>query len=331
MKKILFLGYYGQKSFGDDLFLLSINHFFKNRNVKYEFFSKEIESLSKEHFVLKSNNPFYKIIKFLFIYHKYDAFVFAGGSTYKKKSGLSVRSIIDILIKKKNKIVFGAGVGPFVNEKSDYFFRNLLGSYNKIIVRDSSSASLINELSPIKSVDIVHNYVSNFKKTPCKNIENIAISFAHSNSFETELQFYSFICNFMCGNKEKNYKIFNFNVAKNLRDIMWVEKIFTYAQSIGVNVVILTIEEKSSLELLNAYSTCNYAFTSRLHAAICAYSLNIPQYCYAYSDKVINFMNDIGSDARLIDNNFYFVDSFTLDDEINSKCLSSYELLEELI
>ena len=159
MKKVYFSGYYGKKSFGDDLFVYSLFDYFKNK-YDIKFLSIPISDIHENYFLYKKKSKIKNLFSFIrFItFAKFDFIVFAGGSTYKTKKLFSKRFVVD-LFKKKNKIIFGAGIGPFNSQNDKNYFTKLFSQYALIIVRDKVSyKSILNNTFEL-GADIAHNYI----------------------------------------------------------------------------------------------------------------------------------------------------------------------------
>lgn len=330
MKKILFSGYYGKKSYGDDLFIFSIHNFFSGKNnCKFNFLSQPIKGLESSNFLLRSCSILEKISK-LILLNNYDYIIFAGGSTYKKYKFFSFRTLID-MYPFLNKIIFGAGIGPFYDIRSQNYFSRLFLKYKLISVRDSESNKLLSNLNLrhdnlFNGTDIVHSYIFNDFYKPELRVKNlIGISFSTSNSIENEKLYYEKIINSVNNTTDTEYNIFIFNCAKNLRDDYWAKRLSNYLAKNNINHNIFSIQEHSATYITEKINECSYMYTSRLHASIVSYSLKIPQTCFCYADKTANFLHDVGYKAALYD--IIDVDNFTFHENLHDLCDDMYKYL----
>lgn len=299
--------------------------------VEYDirFLSIPIPDLDQKYFIYKRDSKLYNFLIFLKIlfFNDYDHFVFAGGSTYKVRKFLSKRFLIDFFIK-KNKVIFGAGIGPFKSQRDQDFFIKLFRQYSLILVRDKSSLKYSGDIRLEEGTDIAHNYiVRNFYDRDLRKDDVIGVSFATS-AYKVEQDFYNhFIQNI---NPDKTYYLFILNVAELLRDAHWIHRLAGELSKRDVNYKIFSIDEKSSNYLLRRMNECSYMYTSRLHSAISSYSLKIPQTCQPYAPKTLAFLKDIGWKGDKYASNVHTED-FSHFADIHESCTSMFVRLEKYL
>jgi polysaccharide pyruvyl transferase WcaK-like protein len=326
MKKVYFSGYYGKKSFGDDLFIYSLVDYFHD-DFDIKFLSTPIPDLDSKYFLFKKNSNLKNLLNFfkILFFTNYDFIVFAGGSTYKTKKQFSKRFLIDCFVTRK-KIIFGAGIGPFDSKKDQYYFNELFNQYDLIFVRDNASLSISSANKFEQGTDIAHNYIAkNFYNITARRENYIGVSFSTSNYAEEE-DFYNHILENICISSA--YYLFILNVAESLRDEYWIQKLAVTLSKENVNYKIFSIDEISANNILARMNECSKMYTSRLHAAISAYSMKIPQTCQPYAQKTLSFLKDIGFEGSDNENIIHTKD-FRHYDELHGDCSLMYSRLKE--
>lgn len=319
MHKIIFEGYYGAENTGDDLFGLvstwgSLKYWKKN-NTLLMCNKGPISNTIEINYALSKKRYFkgYHLLESYLEILKTNYVILSGGSILHSKHKLiSTRSFIFALAKLKiiKVAAIGVSIGPFNSEKDYLYIQEILKEFQFLVLRDKESYKIALEMNlpynPILGADLaflIPKMTSNNKQINNSNHSQkiIGVSLCHyerysSKNFEKEKKRENKI--FEVLNKLKNDLTIKFNFfiinGNNISGDKEITHSFINNLKLNSNQYIVSEYTEDTIKTIEKISTCNVMFSTRLHGAIFAASLNIPSILVEYHKKCTDYLDDIG-------------------------------------
>ena len=289
--KVLLLGYYGHRNFGDDLLMkLSLDHLRGNANISSLAVTCEESGMD----YVKGMVPYIDRVELMqkrrnYI-GNYDRVIFGGGGTiFEYRSNLSISYLLKKrftdflefgLARRRSGTRFasiGLGIGPFADARATQLAMNRLAGHDLIYVRDSASlehakaAGLEAHLSHDLSF-LDFDVVDRVQQSPEK----------HGNK-----QYCFIIRNYKYGESKNRYLTSMLKVAEDLEldggKVKWLSfqkeydtPIINQLQAEGHEVWSWTPETMGIAEVYEAIADSACVVTARMHGTYAAGMLGIP-------------------------------------------------------
>jgi len=323
--KILFVGYYGFKNTGDDMFGL-----ISSWGADYYWDISQTSLLSKQgaysnrvpiKFALSKNKYFkgqYILENYYEIFNS-EYIIFAGGSILnsKPKGKTSPKNLISFLAKSQKLNIGGIGVslGPFKSDKDFEYIKEILQYFKFLVLRDKTSYNLALNMDlpyrPVLGADLafllpkfisLSDYSINKNSNRLKNKKTIGISLCHYERYITSGD--------INNENRREDKIFElFNILKNDNNIEFNFFIINGHHKTGDRDITDEFIKKLSLKkeryklidynpdtigVISKLVECDLIFSVRLHSAIFSATQNIPSLLVEYHQKCADYLDDIG-------------------------------------
>lgn len=318
MKKIYFLGYYGYKNIGDDVFCVTADWICNNiwNDVQAAFLGKDLPKLSNNAKTYSYSNGIIKKTYRIFNFITADKIIHFGGSLlFRKLGGLRDGKFYlkNFFYKKLGAI--GVSVGPFKSKQDRDSIKEYLKKFNFICVRDYESLKILKEMDITKQssfcfdpailIKDVFPSLKEKKNKRCNKVK-LGISLCHFERYvgwnlEEERDREAAIELFLDEIIETNdniseivFFIFNGNEAvgdKGITNYFYNK----YKDKIKATIVDYTPDTEQFCQELNS---CDIIFGVRLHSGILAYALDIPFILVEYHKKCTDFLNTINYNNR---------------------------------
>lgn len=317
LKKIMVYAY-TNFNLGDDLFIKVLCERYPNTNfVLYapSEYKKNFQELNNITYY-SSDSIFFRGINFIcrkfklnisprkLLAKNCDAVVHIGGSIFmqgkKWKRGLKNRE----KIRNKPFFLLGANFGPY--EDNNYYkdHKNLFKEYTDICFREKYSYDLFKDLPNVRMADDV---IFQLKTKQLEKDEYIVISVIKP-SIRKHLEGYDEIYYQKIKDITKYFTNIGYNIilmsfCENEGDGEAIEEIFSLLPACNSKKVSKYLYRNNIDEALNILGRSCFIIGTRFHAMILGWVNNIPVFPIAYSDKMINVMNDINFQGYYTDFN----------------------------
>ncbi|MCH3933482.1 MAG: polysaccharide pyruvyl transferase family protein [Leuconostoc mesenteroides] len=315
MSKIYLAGYF-RKNLGDDLFVKTIANRYPTSSITIL-----VEPKFTEPYV---DMPNVKVVKYVFyrrllnkllsiigvtdfierkLISRNDLIVEIGGSIFQQiaKEGITSRRLNYL---KSNKPIFiiGSNFGPYTTD--DYYktYKEYFSKVNSVVFRDEESFSLFREI-PVVDVapDVVlglpitksnNEIVQHKKKLAVVSIINIVDKVVATNKNSIQNSYDRKIKELILQLIKRNYTIVLFGFSEAENDTVAANRIFSSIPSHVRNNVLLKSHDNIN-DSLDILQKADIMFSSRFHAMILGWRLQIPQYVFSYSQKTNNVIRDL--------------------------------------
>mgnify|MGYP005753722831 CR=1 FL=1 len=312
MKKRIYIKGFLNKNLGDDLFVKILIE--RYPNVKFEMYSevdykkvyksKNLKIYTNKSLVVifrKLVNLFFKLIKSekriqIENIKKYDAIVMIGGSLFIEYPEINYDQYFNNNYNTKRPLyIIGANFGPYKTEKYLEFHRTRVFSKAKdICFRDRYSYNLFKKMSNVRySPDIVFSLDTSKIKVTEKNIVIISVINCKkdtgdlANQEEYNKKINDFITYFVA----KGYEIILMSFSQIQGDEEVINQII--ASNKQVEKIKKYFYRGNIEEALNLIASAQIIVGTRFHANILGLVFNKTIIPIAYSNKMINTLNDI--------------------------------------
>jgi len=164
--KVLIIGNYGAKNFGDELVLKAILKILKNENCDFTALSADPRETSKKHGI-KAKYFFpagirsllkFRMFETLKEYKESDLIVFGGGTLFtdedKRAIFIWTMQILPAILMKKKIICFRQGIGPIKNPVSKFLIKRIFNRFAEISVRDKKSQEILKSLGVKREIKV---------------------------------------------------------------------------------------------------------------------------------------------------------------------------------
>lgn len=324
MSQIIFNGFYGFKNTGDDAFVeiasWGSKTFWESKEIAY-FSGEDLPSTQIPIKHIYSPNA-HKVSQKISVFKaslKSDYFINAGGSVFSEIAPLSNIAFAQNarwLNRKLKHAAIGVSIGPFTNTKNEKAVQNYLRSLKFLALRDTNSYEYAKSLDlnyePIKAFDLAallplcyENSQSTIKKS---NRKTIGISICNYERYingdikneERRNKFVEDVLTRLVKNKEYRFKFFIFNGNKHIGDEPLT---YSVANLLPKEQYEIIPYSKTTLFTWREIQSCDFMFSTRLHASIFACYAKVPFLLIEYHRKCSDFLDDIGYDknARIYD------------------------------
>jgi len=319
MKKVYFIGYYGYKNMGDDVFCAVADWICGNiwKNVEPVFIGKDLPKLSHRAKAYHVDNILKKILKSIYLIRA-DKIIYFGGSMLR----YGIRGLSDArYYMNKYKFLYnklgtiGTSIGPFKSQQDRESIKEFLKKFNFICVRDYESIKILEEMGIQKQYSfsfdpaiLIKDVFPSLKEKKKKKYDKVklGVSLCHHERYvgedlriekEREKAIELLLDEVVESNKnisEIVFFIFNGNEKRGDEEIT---KYFynKYKDKIKTSIVDYTPDTEQFCQQLNS---CDMIFGVRLHSGILAYVLNIPFILVEYHKKCTDFLNTINYSNR---------------------------------
>ncbi len=341
MEKIVIMGYYGFRNFGDDLMLYNIT---KHLHGKCEISiltsdkSNTKTYLNDENIVETHKNAKFKNFKlFLNILKRKDYLVWGGGTCFSDQDGV-VSPLFPFFARMLGvKVVFiGVGANEIQNKKNKIKLKLVSLFTNKIFVRDDQSVKILekyfNSSKIVRTEDLAYLY--DFEDRPVKD-NNLVVSFRNLDNYM---------------DKESEWKV--------------IEKLADFIETIYVNhqydqIIVIDLDDKLDTKIntdfinnlkkkninkenihfvtdtqisekIEILSNSKLNILFRLHGIFVSELSDIKTIGIGYSPKIERFMSEINSKG------YVAMDSLLNNNDILEKvfeklCISENKNIEEKV
>lgn len=336
------------------------NVFFEITSVNYHTFEKKIFGI----YSIKDMQVHYKSIKF---YRQYMneikkanfVFDFTGGDSFTDIYG-RIRFIKESLLKQitllnKVKLILGPQtIGPFSNNWMQKWASIIIKKSYRVYVRDNLSEEYVKSLggNAVFTTDIAFNLLPeendyNIKKTEKKrigvNVSALMLNggYSKSTSFGLKLDYKKFCLLLLQNLENKGYEIY---LIAHVLATDNQENDYALCELLKKEspYVILAPRFKSPMEAKAYLAKMDCLISSRMHAAIGAFSMGVPIIAVSYSRKFQGLFNSVQYpyiiDAKIISEleavyqiMSWLNDYFVMKDKLNSSLKIVKELNKEFI
>src|SRR3989339_183003 len=255
---------------------------------------------------------------------KADVVISIGGDNYTMDYGFPEYFIdLNNIVKSKGKklVIWGASVGPFLNDKNLEIIRECLLAVDLINVRESSSIEYLKGLGieanvkfvadpafllPTKSVDLLNLVTDNTCEFLGVNVSPILSDYKNKgDSEEIVNETVKFLKRII--DEKKMHILLIPHVIKNNsfnNDYEFMGKIFNKLEN--TEMITRIMPSYDAMQMKDIISKCRFFIGARTHATIAALSSGVPTICLGYSMKAKGINEDIfGNQDWLVDiNNF---------------------------
>lgn len=313
----VYLNAYLNKNLGDDLFIKIItdrypsvvfythsvynyHNFANNLKIKNQNFYTKLDKITK-----KYNNGNNILTKFIhkIKYTNIDSIVFIGGSIFMQKSFENT----DIYYKyyklgKKPYYFIGANFGPYFNEAFISNHVNLLKNANDVCFRDTFSKSLFPNIPSIRTASDLVLGMDDFKNIETK--KQILISVIDLN-IRPDLIEYISDYETAISQLAKLYSTLGYNVilmsfCKKEGDEEAITRILSLIDSEKYSSISKYFYNGNIDESLDIIKSSEKIFATRFHAMILALKFTKELVPIVYSNKTLNYLNDINFNEKII-------------------------------
>lgn len=313
MSKKVYLKAYTKKNLGDDLLLkIFFDRYGKENKIYLYTGNKYKKILSKNVITLKNIftiflNKLLKLfskgkydIQFL-IYRKVDYVVKIGGSIFMEKYDKSNKENINLEYPQNKKYyIINSNFGPY--ETNEYYkaYFSVFKNAEYVSFRDKYSYDLFKELPNIRfGADIVFGFdTSNINIKSRKRVIFSIIDVEKKISSKYKEGYEKKILELVSFFKEKEYEILFMSFCKDEGDEKAINNIL---KQISNEKIEKYFYRGNISEALNVLGDSSIIIGSRFHANIIGLTLNKTIIPIAYSDKMINVLNDIKFAGKVID------------------------------
>lgn len=314
-EKHVFVDVYLDNNLGDDLML----KYLVNAYPTISFYAMSRNSVVKKTFLSCSNLNIILPEEFSHIEKKISVYIRLGGSIFQyhnwKKDISSFRKYLKLKRLRSTGIkviTIGSNLGPFLSRFGKTLAKKELSLNESIFVRDLESFTTIKKEFGLKNVQLFDDFVFEFQtelnKKP-KSIQydndfiNVGVT-AYRSVIKPEynLKLYEFLSNELIRidslvNKKLRVFLFAFDSEKenDLSAAFHIKKMID--SQLNVEIIPYLGNEK---EFLNIFSRMNLNIVVRFHGAVLSDIFSIPYIPIAYSNKLQNYIEDVGHSHEII-------------------------------
>lgn len=205
------------------------------------------------------------------------------------------------MLKSGPLFVIGANFGPYSSEEFRQAFSTFFSKCAGVTFRDRASWALF---SNEENIHYAPDVVLNLKGKNVREGKTVIISIidVRGRSFPEDVKdaYEALILNICRKSIQNGDKPLLMSFCKKEGDENAIERILTQLAAEGIDTVDAFRYNGSNMdEAIELLQTASYIVASRFHAMILALCFEKPFYCLSYSDKIINVLKDIGSDAYI--------------------------------
>lgn len=230
-------------------------------------------------------------------YGDVDATVHIGGSIFiqskywKKK----IKSYKNSITTSNNFFIIGSNFGPYSVDLFKDSYRNIFKIVNDVCFRDFNSYNLFKELTNVRyAPDVVFNLNINDIPIEKPKQKNVIISVIDL-SWRPELKEFSILYEVMlekliCRLINQNYKVTLMSFCENEKDEVVIKRLLDRVQNSKLDSYFYRDNLEGALKVIKSSSGI---IATRFHAMILGWVFNKPTVPIAYSQKMINILDDI--------------------------------------
>lgn len=315
MRKITFLGYYGMRNYGDDLFSLvtrsAANSLCKNYEFEFMFVDDKFTKFSRLFPILLSGlNVLGSVLRLIAAFWGVwgaSRVVFCGGSLFSDKTSRVMIVLAKFAIWRNIPIsALGISVGPFLNSKKEYEIGRVLSRMDFVTLRDKSSfdymvrmyPNVICHHLPDLAASCESFFPSRFDSPKVLALDQISVGFSACNFEPTDSAakfvdvFIEAISKFELS-RNLNVIILNLNSNPSGGDVDLNMYAFEQLSKSGVAVEYWDYSSKGVLETYKVFSSLDLYVGARLHGALTAFVRGTPFVLFEYHKKCTDFLDDI--------------------------------------
>ncbi|HAU39873.1 MAG: pyruvyl-transferase [Candidatus Peregrinibacteria bacterium GW2011_GWF2_43_17] len=304
--KILIIGNYGAKNFGDELVLKAILKIFAHGNYNFTALSADPRETEKIHGIRAEYffpAGLHSLLKFCFfktlkIYKQSNLVIFGGGTLFtdedKKAIFIWTMQILPAILMKKKIICFRQGIGPIKNPISRFLIKFLFNKFSEISVRDKNSKKILESLGIKKEIKVERDPVFELEM-PKSHGEKLLIALRKWKGVDEK--FISKLIEFLKSVKMP-INLLVFDKSGGDREI--AEQI---AKQIDVEIT-----EVDFTNYEKVFAEGKAGIHMRLHANIISFMCGLPCIGFAYESKVENLFEDMGKGEWVISMEGFSVD-----------------------
>lgn len=233
--------------------------------------------------------------------------VYIGGSLFMQNPLEDTQNRIEYESKRIEALpmhIIGANFGPYYNEEFLDGFKKCFKKCVSITFRDKYSFNLFSENENVSyAADVVFNLdTSLYTHLPETNNAIISvIDFEKRDNLKEYMVSYENHIKECCINLiNKGYTPVLMSFCKAEGDEDAIDRIYEQMPDEFKRDVKKYFYHGNINEALEYISRSKYIVATRFHAMILAIRFNKPFYCVAYNQKVVNVLNDLGSDAYIL-------------------------------
>lgn len=314
MVKLVIFGYYGYSNRGDEAILEGILKLISDipQNIEVLILSKNSTYKSNE-FKCESQYMGIGITDFLFkpisrilAYYKIicsDLLIIGGGGLFHDYWGIIPFSTLPVVMRAaihKPTLIFCVGVGPYKRNISKYLLNRYMKLTSKIIVRDSSSLILLEEMgirNALPSSDPALNLSINYNLN-ITDIESLK-GLKFKKFFVVSLRSWPEL---NCNNNLSNLtKLLDFMLEMTQLDLLFIPFDDNDPNVIEIVQSKLKYKDKTSIllgeyqneEIITIISEAVFLIGMRLHSLIFSLCAGIPFFGVSYDPKVKSFTEEV--------------------------------------
>jgi|SRR5690554_250325 len=320
MKQIIFNGFYGYKNTGDDAFLEIAawgNRFYWNNYSPAYFTGENLPTLQtpiQKVYRLGTSNKIFQKASVFEKSLKCDYFINAGGSVLSKISPLgniAVANKANLFNQKLQHGAIGVSIGPFTSSKDEKGVIEYLKKLKFLALRDTQSYQYAKSLSldynPINAFDLAallpmcyQDIDSPIHTTSSKTIGVSVCNYEryYKGDVINEKRRNDFVKDtlaLLSKNKNLKFKFLVFNGNEQIGDYKLTSEIASKLPKEQYEIIPYM---HNTIQVWQEIKSCDFIFSTRLHASVFACYANVPFMLIEYHRKCSDFLEDIGYNSK---------------------------------
>lgn len=314
-KKTIYLNFYSEHNFGDDLLLVAFLEKYKDYKVfsVVDYSYKEIKKKYKNFITINRRGVLFRginKIRRIFsrpsvefnIEEKCDVSVYVGGSIFIEEEDNTINFDWWNHFIRQNKIfLLDTNFGPYKTDKFVDFFTEIFNCCEDVCFRDQGSYMLFqNRCNTIRRTnDIVFSLQDKMEMYRCKNdkteIETIIINVMNMSEKEyasekSTSNYYEKIIEFIKTALDDNKKVVLMDLCSFEGDLETCNDIMKIVKDDNLSIV--SYDGDNLDDILRLISSAGFIIASRFHLIIVSLLMNKKVYGIVYSQKTTNLLED---------------------------------------